>query len=78
MTCMIGARGTCKSTLVESIRFAFGADPERVAELVASDRMITKTLGAGSVTCLLEVVEDGIRDTIAEDLLHEVEIYSQG
>jgi DNA repair ATPase RecN len=99
MTCIIGARGTCKSTLVESIRFAFDADTDLVAKLVSPEGMITKTLGAGSVTCLLEVMEDGqtseyaiereiggtprlarggVRDTLAEDLLHEIEIYSQG
>jgi DNA repair ATPase RecN len=99
MTCIIGARGTCKSTLVESIRFVFDADTDLVAKLVGPEGMITKTLGAGSVTCLLEVMEDGqtseyaiereiggvprlarggVRDTLAQDLLHEIEIYSQG
>ncbi len=99
MTCIIGARGTCKSTLVESIRFVFDADTDLVAKLVSPEGMITKTLGAGSVTCLLEVMEDGqtseyaiereiggvprlarggVRDTLAQDLLHEIEIYSQG
>jgi DNA repair ATPase RecN len=99
MTCIIGARGTCKSTLVESIRFAFDADPDLVAKLVSADGMITKTLGAGSITCVLEVLEEaqtseytiereiggaprlarnGVRDSLAEDLLHEIEIYSQG
>ena len=59
MTCIIGARGTCKSTLVESIQFAFDADRDLVAKLVSPEGMIAKTLGAGSVTCLLEVIEDG-------------------
>ena len=34
LTCVIGARGTCKSTLVETIRFAFDCDPHRVGILV--------------------------------------------
>ena len=29
LTCIIGARGTCKSTLVETIRFAFDCTPDR-------------------------------------------------
>jgi DNA repair exonuclease SbcCD ATPase subunit len=34
LTCIIGARGTCKSTIVETIRFAFDRDPKRVADLL--------------------------------------------
>jgi predicted ATPase len=49
LTCIIGARGTCKSTVVESVRFAFDSDRERVAELTAQTGMITKTLGPGGV-----------------------------
>jgi energy-coupling factor transporter ATP-binding protein EcfA2 len=59
LTCIIGARGTCKSTLVESIRFAFDHDPKRV-EVLTSDGssagdsfrgMLATTLRAGSVRC---------------------------
>jgi len=99
MTCIIGARGTCKSTVVESIRFAFDVNQERIAELTRPDGMITKTLGAGSVRCTVEVEEggqiveytidreidgaprvlrDGARDALADDVLHDLEIYSQG
>src|SRR5438105_1137802 len=59
LTCIIGARGTCKSTVVESIRFAFNCEPERVEQLTGPEGWITKTLGAGSVRCTLEAVEDG-------------------
>lgn len=31
LTCIIGARGTCKSTIVEMIRFVFDCDPNRIA-----------------------------------------------
>lgn len=99
LTCIIGARGTCKSTVVESIRFAFDSDENRVGELVGPDGMITKTLGAGSVRCVVEVEEDGqsveytidreidgdprvlrngARDALGDEILHEIEIYSQG
>ena len=64
LTCVIGARGTCKSTLIESIRFAFETDPAQVATLVedgeAGDQklptfgIIKATLRAGSVRCELE------------------------
>jgi len=35
LTCVIGARGTCKSTLVETIRFAFNCNPNRVELLLS-------------------------------------------
>jgi len=63
LNCVIGARGTCKSTLIESIRFAFDADPRRVEQLTLraakpgeDDKagLIAATLGAGSVRCELE------------------------
>lgn len=34
LNCIIGARGTCKSTIVETIRFLFNDDPARIAELL--------------------------------------------
>jgi chromosome segregation ATPase len=99
LTCIIGARGTCKSTVVESIRFAFNSDSERIKNLVEPNGMIRKTLGAASVRCVVEVDEDGrtaeytvdreldgaprvmangVKDALADDLLCEIEIYSQG
>jgi hypothetical protein len=106
LNCIIGARGTCKSTLVESIRFAFDSDPERVRQLVgesgitgATGGLVRATLGAGSVRCettnseiadstalLIErevggeprVFLDGVREHAGRDVLHQVEIFSQG
>lgn len=68
LNCIIGARGTCKSTIVESIRFAFDRGDRRVSELVgkvdaASSKslphfgLIRTTLGAGSVRCEVESSE---------------------
>lgn len=61
LNCVIGARGTCKSTLLESIRFAFDADQRQVERLTQRDAkqegtagLISATLGAGSVRCDLE------------------------
>lgn len=58
LNCIIGARGTCKSTLVESILFAFDFDPARVQALIARQEntgvndaygMIASTLQSGTV-----------------------------
>ena len=66
LTCIIGTRGTCKSTLVETIRFAFNCGPERVETLVATEKkptgsdgqssqgLISSTLGNGRVCCAVE------------------------
>lgn len=67
LTCIIGARGTCKSTLVESIRFAFDCDQDRVKSLIgdptgSSDPwtgMVKATLGAASVRCELGTGNEG-------------------
>ena len=64
LTCIIGARGTCKSTLIESIRFTFDADQDRVKSLVGTGStpgdptfgLIRATLGPGSVRC--EVISE--------------------
>ena len=69
LTCIIGARGTCKSTLVESIRFAFerdaGGKNPNTKEL-NKDRqtqgIIEATLGSGSVRCSV-VVDDETEST---------------
>jgi hypothetical protein len=66
LTCVIGARGTCKSTLVETIRFAFNCGPDRVELLVSvpkkpgtheghpSQGLIPSTLINGRVCCAVE------------------------
>lgn len=63
LNCVIGARGTCKSTLIESIRFAFDTDQRQVQLLTqrggnsggdGPEGLIAATLGPGSVRCDLE------------------------
>jgi DNA repair ATPase RecN len=107
LTCIIGARGTCKSTLVESIRFAFDCNPAKISVLLdegdckgePSCGLIKATLGAGSVQCQvhsqtgdelfrftldrevgadLRIYQDGVREHSSSDILHKIEIYSQG
>jgi len=81
LNCIIGARGTCKSTLVESIRFAFDANTSRVQMLLGKTlkddapafasfhEMVSKTLEGGTVQCeLLDKDEpDGIRYSVERD-----------
>ena len=66
LTCIIGARGTCKSTLVETMRFAFNCNPDRVELLLSTSKpapggeshpshgLIPNTLGNGRVCCAVE------------------------
>jgi ABC-type cobalamin/Fe3+-siderophores transport system ATPase subunit len=67
LTCVIGARGTCKSTLVEMVRFAFHCNADKV-ELLTDDvtrrgaatdaqpsrGLVRATLGTGRVCCAVE------------------------
>src|SRR3954462_6695800 len=74
LTCVIGARGTCKSTVVETIRFAFDCDRERVERVLLSEPtrdasgntppqsgLIRATLEDGNVCC--EIDEEGASET---------------
>src|SRR5262245_30970784 len=92
LTCVIGGRGTCKSTLVETIRFAFNCEPDRVATLLAlsgkgavgdanpSAGLIPHTLRDGRVCC--EVVERSAQGTDRLTVEREVggapQIYREG
>lgn len=111
LTCIIGARGTCKSTIVETIRFAFDCDPARVQELVNSEQdsdinngpshrgLVYATLKSGIAKCEVckredkdtdaftierevegksRIFREGIQELTDQDVLHSVEIYSQG
>jgi predicted ATPase len=72
LNCIIGARGTCKSTIVETIRFLFDDDRDRVAELLDASRvgkgpphrgLIAATLGGG--TAQLRLREDSSDEELA-------------
>lgn len=108
---IIGARGTCKSTCVETIRFVFDCDAAKVQALCKTDQadsgdvggshagMLGATLGSGIACCRLTKVDhsdgdeitierevggpssiyrNGIEELADRDILHMVEIYSQG
>jgi DNA repair ATPase RecN len=78
LTCIIGARGTCKSTLIESIRFAFDCDSDRVKILEGEGdargeptfELVKHTLGPGCVQC--EIITENSIDEIRYVLEREV------
>jgi predicted ATPase len=62
LNCIIGSRGTCKSTIVETIRFLFDDDRPRVEEMLDEDRkgngpphrgLIAATLKGGTARIVL-------------------------
>ena len=67
LNCIIGPRGTCKSTIVETIRFAHDIDPAKITQLTNSSAsapssgtsgLLQATLGSGTVSCNLHVSDD--------------------
>ena len=63
LNCIIGARGTCKSTIVETLRFLFNSEPERIVELLSTQKssedavshqgLIAATLRGGTARMVL-------------------------
>lgn len=65
LNCIIGARGTCKSTIVETVRFVFDSEPDRVRPMVTLPAasagatgfpragLILETLAGGTARCIL-------------------------
>lgn len=91
LTCVIGARGTCKSTVVETIRFAFDCDRERVDKVLLAEPsrdgnsppqsgLIRATLEDGNVCC--EIDEEGASETyrltIERDVRSRPRVYREG
>jgi DNA repair ATPase RecN len=93
LNCIIGARGTCKSTIVETIRFAFDCDPDKVnrllhgeaggsatAEAPSSAGLIGATLKDGLARC--EIVQhDGTGDShlsVERDVDSVPRVYREG
>jgi DNA repair ATPase RecN len=75
LNCIIGARGTCKSTIVETIRFLFDNDQTRVAELLDSSTnkdgpghrgLIEATLRGGTAQLRLHVDSGGAEEAVIE------------
>jgi energy-coupling factor transporter ATP-binding protein EcfA2 len=87
LTCIIGAPGTCKSTLVETLRFLFDADPERVALMVEHNAkaheggphagLISATLGDGTATCAA-MQRDGATLLVERDVGRRSQVLRDG
>jgi predicted ATPase len=68
LTCIIGARGTCKSTIVETIRFLHDLDPARIEALVHLDvkpspiqgpaGLLQATLSSGTAVCTIQTTDE--------------------
>lgn len=86
LNCIIGARGTCKSTILESIRFASEADGAHTAVLRGDkgtgegspfQNLISETLGnAGTIRCVLSSEDrERSRFTVERELSSQPRIY---
>jgi hypothetical protein len=68
LTCIIGARGTCKSTIVETLRFVHDLDPARLEDLVHAEAepapgrgpggLLQSTLGSGTAVCTICTIDE--------------------
>jgi biotin operon repressor len=68
LTCIIGARGTCKSTIVETIRFVHEADPDQSqdfdhldadqAPAQGSAGLLRETLAGGTAACTIQMTDE--------------------
>ena len=68
LTCIIGARGTCKSTVVETLRFAHDLDHDRIATLTDAHSseprargprgLLRETMAGGTALCTLTVMDE--------------------
>ncbi len=68
LTCIIGARGTCKSTIVETLRFLHDLDPARIEALVHLDAkpspvqgpagLLQATLASGTAVCTIQTTDE--------------------
>jgi DNA repair ATPase RecN len=69
LNCIIGARGTCKSTIVETVRFVFDCDPDKIETMIAKNAdmvngplaragFLLETLAGGTAKCTLAAIDD--------------------
>ncbi len=86
LTCIIGARGTCKSTLIESIRFGLNCDEQRAQTLRGAKGgdssqsifgLVRATLGAGTVRVGIaqETPSDRVKLSVERDIDSESRIF---
>jgi len=71
LNCIIGARGTCKSTIVETIRFVFDCEPQKIEAMITSPStsaggsgalaragFLLETLAGGTAKCTIAASDD--------------------
>src|SRR5437773_5999301 len=71
LNCIIGARGTCKSTIVETIRFVFDCEPSKIQSMIsppssasnanspfARTGLLIETLAGGTAKCTFTAADD--------------------
>ena len=90
LCCIIGARGTCKSTVIESLRFVIDADKDRVDALTNGAKkgpkdptyhgMVAVTLGVATFECEIEARHSGesIRYRVEREIGSEPRLYRDG
>jgi ABC-type cobalamin/Fe3+-siderophores transport system ATPase subunit len=86
LNCIIGARGTCKSTLVESIRFAFNCGDQKIEQLTKQPKLdqpqglIRASLPVGAIQCEIELDDPhGLSSALIErELDGPSRIYKEG
>jgi len=86
LTCLIGARGTCKSTIIETLRFVLDCDPDRISVLLDPSEpgeassslvgLVRATLEGGTATCHLRL--GGTQLRIERDADDEPRVYRDG
>lgn len=86
LNCIIGARGTCKSTIIETIRFLFDDDPDRIKGLLGEpvetddsqhQGLLRATLKGG--TARVTLIDEGAAEgepAIERDLSSAPRIYA--
>jgi ABC-type enterochelin transport system ATPase subunit len=90
LNCIIGARGTCKSTVVETIRFLFDCDAGRIEELIQATKtssdenishrgLLAETLGTATGTCVVEIAgQEPCEITMEREIGSTTRIYREG
>jgi DNA repair ATPase RecN len=87
LNCIIGAPGTCKSTLIESIRFAFNTNKEKVNKLIGKSEVkdntgffekVSKTLDSGTIKCEIFDIESKTSFSIERDITSDPRVYKEG
>ena len=87
LNCIIGAPGTCKSTMIESIRFAFDTNKDKVKTLIGETEdkdnsgffnKVKTTLESGTVRCEILDVDTDTSFSIERSIEFDPRVYKEG